>query len=348
VYTIALNEARHVDRWASSCADADYRIIVDTGSTDNTVEIAKRRGVTVYRQSFDPWRFDTARNYALSMVPDDATICIALDMDEILCPGWRQALESVYADNVDRYRYKYVWSWDEEGMEGLVYGGDKIHARYGLSWRHPVHEVLKKNKEEPEVQRWVDGLEIHHHPDSSKPRSQYLPLLELAVEEDPNDDRNRFYLGREYMFAGENEKAAEQFIRHLELSRWAPERAAACRLLYKVTGDSKHLYNALAEDPSRRENYVALANHFYETEQWRQCLAMVKAALTFVDKPMDYLCEGEAWSYLPYDIGAIACYRLGMYDHALGYGQQALNLRPGDNRLVANLNFYEQAVRPTV
>jgi hypothetical protein len=73
-----------------------------------------------------------------------------------------------------------------------VYGGDKIHNRYGLSWRHPVHEVLKKNSEmHPEVQRWVEGIQIHHHPDSTKSRAQYLPLLELAVEEDPRDDRIR-------------------------------------------------------------------------------------------------------------------------------------------------------------
>src|SRR6266849_9969166 len=38
VYTIALNEAAHAERWANSAAEADYRIVADTGSTDDTVE----------------------------------------------------------------------------------------------------------------------------------------------------------------------------------------------------------------------------------------------------------------------------------------------------------------------
>ena len=44
VYTIALNEAAHVERWATSAADADYRIVADTGSTDDTVKRLTRGG----------------------------------------------------------------------------------------------------------------------------------------------------------------------------------------------------------------------------------------------------------------------------------------------------------------
>ena len=43
----------------------------------------------------------------------------------------------------------------------------------------------------------AEGVQLNHYPDFSKPRSQYLPLLELSVKEDPDDDRNMHYLGRE-------------------------------------------------------------------------------------------------------------------------------------------------------
>ncbi len=46
----------------------------------------------------------------------------------------------------------------------------------------------------------MEGVCLEHHADRSKSRGQYLPLLELAVEEDPNNDRNVHYLGREYFF----------------------------------------------------------------------------------------------------------------------------------------------------
>lgn len=218
VYTITKNEEQFVARWADSCKDADYRLIADTGSADNTVHLATLAGCHVASINVSPWRFDDARNAALSLIPADIDYCIALDADEVLTDGWREALEQVDR-GVTRPRYKYVWSWNPDGSEGLVYSGDKIHARHGYRWTHPVHEVLTPTQ--GEVQGWVD-LKIHHHPDSSKSRSQYLPLLELAVRERPDDDRNRFYLGRELMFNGRLEEARVHLERHLELSRWAP------------------------------------------------------------------------------------------------------------------------------
>lgn len=171
VYTIAKNEAQFVQRWADSCVDADYRIILDTGSTDNTVTLARDLGVDVTRWEFDPWRFDKARNMSLDLVPEDTDLCIALDMDEVLVEGWREHLEAAYADGVTRPRYQYTWSW-EGSKPGLVYGGDKIHARHGYYWKHPVHEVITPKNPEREVQGWY-GLEIHHHPDNTKSRGQY-------------------------------------------------------------------------------------------------------------------------------------------------------------------------------
>ena len=50
---------------ADSAADADYRIVADTGSTDDTVERLSRVGVTVHKIAVKPWRFDVARNTAM-------------------------------------------------------------------------------------------------------------------------------------------------------------------------------------------------------------------------------------------------------------------------------------------
>lgn len=123
VYTIAKNEEHFVERWANSAKEADYRFILDTGSTDNTVARATALGVDVAVSSISPWRFDDARNTALALLPADIDICIALDMDEILVEGWREALEQIKPETT-RPRYQYTWSW--KGDEpGLQYGGTK-------------------------------------------------------------------------------------------------------------------------------------------------------------------------------------------------------------------------------
>jgi glycosyltransferase involved in cell wall biosynthesis len=86
VYCIAKNEAQHVKRWYESSLEADYHVIADTGSDDDTVKIAKELGITVVEVGVDPFRFDDARNASLAAVPLDADYCVALDMDEVMQP----------------------------------------------------------------------------------------------------------------------------------------------------------------------------------------------------------------------------------------------------------------------
>lgn len=342
VYTIALNEEQFVQRWAESTKDADYRLILDTGSTDQTRELAISNGISVIHKSFTPWRFDTARNTALDLLPYDIDFCIALDMDEVLQPGWREALETFLKENptVNRPRYKYVWSWKTDGTEGLVYGGDKIHSRNDYTWKHPVHEVLKPLN--GERQGFVPGLEIHHHPDPTKSRSQYLPLLELALEEDPTNDRNNFYLAREYFYNNEPDKADHFFYQHLQYSNWKPERAASLRFLAKLHPHKQEdlLVRACAEDPSRRESWVSLAKVYHDKKMWQYCRNACFNALAITTKPMDYLCEDWAWGDLPYDLMALSCYFLGLKTEAAKYGELAVEANPHDERLQTNLDFY--------
>lgn len=342
VYTITKNEERFIKRWADSCVEADFRLIVDTGSTDATVEEARRNGCEVASICINPWRFDDARNASLALVPTDIDFCIALDADEILQSGWREALERIPL-NVTRPRYKYVWSWNSDGVEGLTYSGDKIHARKNYRWVHPVHEVLTCTAQE--VQSFCHGLEIHHHPDSSKSRSQYLPLLELAVRERPGDDRNQFYLGREYMFNGQNENAERHLLRHLELSTWDAERATAMRYLSRVTPKREHwLLRACAEAPNRREPWVELARFYYESQMWSSCLGACERALSVKEKPLEYLCEAEAWGATPHDLASIASWYLGMPEKSLMHSRSAIALAPNDSRITGNYNLIKEMI----
>lgn len=339
VYTITKNEEQFIKRWADSCADADYRLVVDTGSTDNTTSVAMENGCEVAFITVRPWRFDDARNASLALVPDDIDMCIALDADEVLQPGWREHLEAL-DPSITRPRYRYTWSWDSDGSPGLTYGGDKIHSRFGYRWKHPVHETLTPTIEE--VQGWC-GLEIHHYPDNSKPRSQYFPLLELAAKESPDCDRTAHYLAREYFFNGQLEKAAQEFKRHLNLPSavWKPERAKSMRYLAKCLPHEAEtwLLRATAEDPDRREPWVDLASHYYGRERWAECLAAVIRALRITDRGMDYLSESMAWGSYLYDIGSVAAWHVGAKERAINYVESAILTNPDDGRLIDNLKW---------
>ena len=102
VYAICKNEAKFVDRWMDSMSEADQVVVLDTGSSDGTAEKLKSRGALVRVEIITPWRFDTARNHALDLVPEDADICVSTDLDEVLEPGWREKLEAAWKPGTNR------------------------------------------------------------------------------------------------------------------------------------------------------------------------------------------------------------------------------------------------------
>lgn len=344
VYTIALNEEQFVERWFKSAEGADYFLIMDTGSTDKTVEIAKNLGIDVRQINIKPWRFDDARNAALWALPEDIDYCIALDMDEVLQPGWREELERAHSLGVTRPTYRFITSWLPDGSPGTEFDGFRIHTRFGYRWRFPIHEVPSPYGIEEKRMRM--NFEIHHRPDNSKSRGQYLPLLSMAVHEDPKSERAAFYYARELYFHGQYEQSAKEFRRYLTLAWWAPEKASAMNYLARVEPENavEWCEKSLAEYTGSREPMVLLARHYYNKRDWEQCLLWAENALLIKEKRLDYIVEDFAWGFEVYDLAALAAYNTGLFESALEYGEKALELNPTDERLKRNLEFYRKKV----
>jgi hypothetical protein len=295
VATIAKDEEQFVERWAASADGADGLFIADTGSSDGTVALARSLGIHVSEIEVRPWRFDRARNAGLEAIPEDYDIVITLDMDEVLAPGWREALEA--APPAERYTYLYTWSFHSDGSPDVQFVADRCHARKGWRWRMPVHEVL-----EPigggTVPTADGGFAIEHHPDPAKSRAQYLPLLALAVEEAPWDDRMAHYYGRELLFAGRWAEAREQLVRHLALPSavWPDERAQSYRFIARIDDNPEPwLLRACAEAPWRREPWLDLAHHYNDHGMPLQASGAVARALTITDRRPTYITEAAAW-----------------------------------------------------
>ena len=232
VYGICKDESQFVDRWMDSMEEADQVVVLDTGSQDDTVEKLRRRGAVVEQEIIQPWRFDTARNRSMALIPADADVCVCTDLDEAFHPGWRAALERAWTPDATQGRYRYTWSFQPDGREGVVFYPEKIHRNGGFRWVGPVHEVLRYQGSQREKIITLPGVQLDHQADP-KILSQYLPLLELAVAEEPENDRSAHYLGREYMFHGMWRKSIAQLQRHLTLksARWADERCASMRYI---------------------------------------------------------------------------------------------------------------------
>lgn len=342
VYAISKNEEQFVERFCKSASTADLILIADTGSTDDTIKLAKKHGATVHNIAVTPWRFDKARDAALALIPRDIDVCVSLDLDEELQEGWREEIERVWKDDTTRLRYKFDWG------QGIAFFYEKIHHRHGYFWHHPCHEYPVPDARIKEVWAHTDMLLVIHKPDPTKSRGQYLDLLKLAVTEDPRCPRNAFYYARELTFYNKWLDAIVALNKYLEMPEavWINERCYAMRLLGKcydfLRQDGRDwLTKACNEAPNTREPWTELAQSCYSKMDWQGCYNAAMRALEVKNKEEVYTMNPEVWGALPHDLAAIAAFQLGLKQDAITQGALALSFEPDNERFLMNQKHYE-------
>lgn len=343
VYAIALNEEKHVKRFVKACRGADLIVVADTGSTDKTSELLLKLNVQVHHINVKPFRFDDARNAALALVPEDVDICVSLDLDEIPEPDFFDKIREAWQPDTTR-----AWVGWDTGTTWM--NNNRVHARHGYRWIKPCHEVtVLTDPALPSKEIIVETL-VKHAPDDSKPRSQYLGMLEWAVREDPSDARMLAYLAREYYFHENWEKVIETAgtLESLD-SGWNVERSATwrnCGYAYQQLGNDlaagTWYIDATEEAPDQLENWFSLSQFYYTQSKWQRCY---EAAIKVLDlKPDSHYLSDESVVWRMYDMLALSSWHLGQKGSAKKYARIASELNPDDERLKNNYAFMVSSV----
>lgn len=335
VYAIAKDEEKHVSRFCESAADADIILIADTGSTDRTVEAARDCGATVYSICISPWRFDSARNAALALVPADVDICISLDLDEVMTPGWREEVERLWVPGTTRLSYRF----DCGG--GYIINHKKIHARHGYVWKHLCHEYPTPDRIY-EVVVETDWLASVHMPDTTKSRGQYLDMLFAAAKENPQEFRASFYYARELFFTARWDHSIAEATRALTLpgATWNKERCYLYRIMARcharMGNGAEALRNArlaVIEDPDTREAWCELAEQARGVQSWGECLGAALRALSIKNRDVTFTNDPATFGVWPHELAAVASFNLGLIDAAKSHANDALLIDPECERI---------------
>ena len=368
IYAICKNEKQFVEKWLESMSEADYIAVLDTGSTDGTYELLQDFAKNEYRgklildqKIITPWRFDKARNESLKLVPKDTTIYFCTDLDELLDSGWSQPLKENWVDGFhERCSYKYAWSHLEDDITPRrIFYYDKIHSK-DWEWEYPVHETLHyigsnqtiKDSFYYNTLNLFDKIYLHHHADPYKSRSNYLPLLELRVQEAPNDCSGKIYLAHEYFYRGKYENSIATLYNilneHSNIST-SLEKANYYLFLgdnYKALEDfeeSERMYlKAIDEDPTYREPYLNLAVILINKQSYTSAVKVLKDALNKTYRHYSWLERDISWSYELYDLLSLASYYRGDKKDALAYAAKAVHECPNSDRLIDNVNIIIQ------
>ena len=364
VYAICHNEMKFVNKWLDSMQEADYIVVLDTGSDDGTYEALKNdsRVYKVEQKVITPWRFDVARNESMKLIPEDANILICTDFDEILHPGWAKALREKWIDGFHiRGYYQYIWSHTNDGKPGRIFLYDKIHDRNWI-WACPVHEMLEDTLNrgndylrEHTITLWNEVV-LEHFPDPEKSRGSYLGLLELRAKERPDDYYGLFFLSHEYFYREMYDKSIEilkdivsRFSDHFTLT----ELAGAYLFLgddYRKLDDKEmaiYYYNlGINVEPTFRECYLNAAEIFNELKMYDIGLAYVNTALKKCYRHYVWLERDNSYNGQPEDILSISYYYLALEKNckdklkyltkSYQYVNFALSCNPNDDRLKNN------------
>ena len=146
VYTILKNEAKYIEKWLYYADPFDYKVLLDTGSTDGSWELLqeykeKDPKLIIEQKIIDPWHFANARKYNMTMIPKEVKWCLSPDLDEYYSINTHDQMEriisavpdvtSIASDRLDIYsRVVRV------GPPHLL-STNKIHLHHEYTWAMP-------------------------------------------------------------------------------------------------------------------------------------------------------------------------------------------------------------------
>lgn len=202
-YTICKNEIKNLDTWIYYTKKFNYRVILDTGSTDGTwerlLELSNEDPFLIIEQKiFDPWDFSVARNYNLNMIPESVEWCLSPDLDEWFSINVLTEMKKVInsnpdVNNISCDRLDIYSEVVRVGPPNLL-GTNKIHRRNDYIWRAPIYEHLSFIQGVQEIEIYSDDIYLIHNQDPSKPRSSLYPkMLKEQYEKDPTDSWNNWF-----------------------------------------------------------------------------------------------------------------------------------------------------------
>jgi len=203
---IARDEARGIaDALESARGLVDEMIVVDTGSTDDTADIARAHGARVVQVRWSD-SFADARN--VSLWEARADWILVLDADETLDPAAKPLLRACVAEAGGRVRLYQLQVDDDHYVTRF------FPRRRALYYHGRIHEELVHERGEAAVERVPLAAAIHHRPSPHRAARQ-IPLLEKTSQDVLQDGFAQFTLGSHLLERGDPRGA----LQHLRRSR---------------------------------------------------------------------------------------------------------------------------------
>lgn len=325
----------------------DEIIIVDTGSNDQTIDIARQYSDHVF--SF-PWNddFSSARNFAFSKATMDYTFW--LDADDIIEPA-NQAkllqLKQTLDPTVDMVMMKYHIAFDADGHPTFTYYRERwMKTSRHFMWEGVIHETIA-----PAGNVIYSDAAITHKKNKPKDADRNLRIFESMLNKGIHfTPRERFYYARELFYHQKWEDAIQQFSDFLmEGNGWLENNIDACRLkaqcecmLKKYEDALSSLLNSFRYDAPRAETICEIAQIYFDQGKYACAADWYKLALHCEKKEESgAFIQPEYYDFIPY-LQLCVCYdKMNLKKEAFAYHELASNIKPNHESVQHNHQYFQ-------
>ena len=328
----------------------DTYCIVDTGSTDNTIEVIKTfyeehdvQGEVHERE----WKnFGHNRSEALKLCDDKMDYILVIDADDLI-------------------------AWNGDGKQQLLHilqhnpNGVNLKIRQG-SLSYTRMQIFKAND------GWKYHGVLHEYPGNGKPNNKNvngpddmfmtsrrlgdrnkcndkmkrdIAVLLKGLEDEPDNERYMFYLAQSYRDDRQVDEAVKWYTKRYEIGRWYEEKYMSAYNITKLTNSKEWAWKAHECNPKRIECLVSYLSYCRMTNQFsRELLAMALYAST-VPKPTDQhlFLENDVYDWRVWDELSIIAFYCGCKDLAKTASEKLIsdNKAPADQmeRIKNNYKF---------
>lgn len=344
---IVKDEEDTLGRCLASVKDiVDEIIIVDTGSSDRTKEVAGSFASKIYDFKWID-DFSAARNYSFSKATMDYIMW--LDADDVLLEEDAlklQQLKATIDPFVDIVMMKYDYSFDGDGHITLSFFRARLLKRSrNYIWNEPIHEYIQ-----PSGYIIDSDICITHKKNCPSASKRNLNIFEKMIAANKAlSPRCLFYYAKELFNNERFDDAVEYFNKYLDSENgWVEDRISACydlSICYSLTNEPekrlKTLIRSFEYSPPRAEICCQLGYHYFEQGDYEKAIVWYKIAAQ-LPKPVDTwgFILHDCWGYIP-NIQLCLCYdRLGNIEEAIKYNNKAAEYKPDDAAVIYNDTYF--------
>jgi len=295
---IVRDEADHLRRCLASVRElCEQIVVVDTGSTDDTVAVAQSFGATVLHRPWDG-DFSAARNLGLDAI--DAQWILYIDADEEVQGADVNAVRDILAeaDGVAGFTVKFAThvGWTPFWEHRIWRHRDDVRFR-GVIHETTVPDLRRIVRDEGQRFQRID-LFMQHYGYEGDQRVKHLRNLPMLLEQVKNAPRRVYlwnHLGRVYDGLGRSDEAEVAWQRGLDIAREDGLREPVDILVYgsmalhliQVGRDAMPLIiDGMALDPHHHTLHLALARQLMVRQQWREALVPLHALIAVDDQEL--------------------------------------------------------------